>query len=140
MLQRSYYEINLQQSRVAGKYHLLLVGQQVSAGLWAAPSRLCFLTCAAHDMPVCIFLRVVMYGTTYGPPIIGFIFPETSAAQLMYFFVENAEVCSIFLCKNRNTRSNLCFPSNYIIYIYIILYVIMYYFYYHHIFNRYLHI
>ena len=27
----------------------------------AAPSRLSFLTCAAHDMPVCIFLRAVMY-------------------------------------------------------------------------------
>ena len=56
----------------------------------------------------------------------------------MYFFEENVEVCSLFLYKNRNTRSNLCFPSNYIIYIKIILYVITYYFYCHHIFNRYL--
>src|SRR4051812_24994870 len=39
------------------------------------------------------------------------------AGQFMYFFEENAEVCSIFLYKNRNARSNLCFPSNYIIYI-----------------------
>src|SRR5215216_2585271 len=121
-------------------YHLLSVGQQVSAKLWAAPSRLSFLTCAAHDMPVCFFLRVVMYRPAYGPPILGFIFPETSAAQFMYFFEGNAEVCSIFLYKNRNARSNLCFPSNYIIYINIILYVIIYYFYCHHIFNRYLHI
>jgi len=81
-----------------------------------------------------------MYRPAYGPPIRGFIFPETSAAQLMYFFEENAEVCSIFLYTNRNARSNLCFPSNYIIYIYIILYVIIYYCYCHHIFNRYFHI
>ena len=90
---------------------------------WAAPSRLSFLTCATHDLgwevhrPVCIFLRVVMYRPTYGSHIRGFIFPETSAAQFMYFFEENAEVCSIFLYKYRNARSNLCFPSNYIIYI-----------------------
>ena len=32
------------------------------------------------------------------------------------FFEENAEVCSIFLYKNRNAWSNLCFPTNYIIY------------------------
>mgnify|MGYP005831282217 CR=1 FL=1 len=97
-------------------YHLLSLGQQVSAGFWAAPSRLSFLTCAAHDMSVCIFLRAVMYLPAYGPPILAFIFPETSEAQLMYFFEENAEVCSIFLYKNRNARSNLCFPSNSIIY------------------------
>jgi hypothetical protein len=54
-------------------YHLLSVGQQVSAGLWAAQSRLSFLTCAAHDMPVCICLRAVMYRPAYGPPILGFI-------------------------------------------------------------------
>ena len=51
---------------------------------WAAPSRLSFLTCAAHDLgwevhrPVCIFLRSVMYRPAYGPPIRGFLFPETS--------------------------------------------------------------
>ena len=101
----------------AGRYHLLSLGQQVSARFWATPSRLSFLTCAAHDMPVCIFLRAVMYRPAYGPPIRGFIFPETSAAQFMYFFEENAEVCSIFLYKNRNAWSNFCFPSNYIIYI-----------------------
>ena len=81
----------------------LLLGQQVLAGFWAAPSRLSFLTCAAHDLrwevhtPVCIFLRAVMYRPAYGPPIRGFIFPATSAAQFMYFFEENAEVCSIFI-------------------------------------------
>ena len=45
----------------------------------------------------------------------------------MYFFEENAEVCSIFLYKNRNARPNLCFPYNYIIYIklfYMLLYII----------------
>lgn len=73
---------------------------------WAAPSRLSFLTCAAHDL-----------GWEVHRPVWGFIFPETSAAQFMYFFEENAEVCSIFLYKNRNAWSNLCFPSNYIIYI-----------------------
>ena len=58
----------------------------------AAPSRLSFLTCAAHDLrwevhkAVCIFLRAVMYRQAYGPPIRGFIFPETSTAQFMYFF------------------------------------------------------
>ena len=105
-------------------YHLLSLEKQVSAGFWAAPSRLSFLTCAAHDLgwevhkAVCIFLRAVMYRPAYGPPIRGFIFPGTSAAQFMFFVVEeNAEVCSIFLYKNRNARSNLCFPSNYIIYI-----------------------
>ena len=113
---------------------------------WAAPSRLSFLTCAAHDLgwevhrPVCIFLRAVMYRPAYGPPIRGFIFPETSAAQFMFIFEENADVCSIFLYKNRNARSNLCFPSNYVIYIYIILYVIIYCRYCHHIFKKYLHI
>ena len=102
---------------------------------WAAPSRLSFLTCAAHDLgsevhrPVCIFL---------GPSCIDRPMDLPSevlflAAQFMYFFEENAEVCSIFLYKNRNARSNLCFASNYI------LYVIIYYFYCHHIFNRYLH-
>ena len=86
---------------------------------WAAPSRLSFLTCAAHDLgwevhrPVCIFL---------GPSCIDRPMDLPSevlflAAQFMYFFEENAEVCSIFLYKNRNARSNLCFPSNYIIYI-----------------------
>ena len=110
-------DLILQRSRGVGGYHLLSVGQQVSAGLWAAPSRLSFLTCAAHNMLICIFLRAIMYRPAYGPPIRGFIFPETSAAQFMYFFEENAEVCSIFLYKNRNAWSNLCFPSNYIIYI-----------------------
>ena len=71
------------------------------AGWGAALSRTSFLTCAAHDMPVCIFLRAIMYRPAYGPPIWGFIFPETLAAQFMYFFEENAEVCSIFLYKNR---------------------------------------
>ena len=59
---------------------------------WAAPSRLSFLTCAAHDLgwevhrPVCIFWRAVMYRPAYGPPIRGFLFSETSATQFMYFF------------------------------------------------------
>ena len=79
-----------------------------------------------------------MYRPAYGPPIQGFIFPETSAAQFMYFFKENAEVCSIFLYKNRNAWSNLCFPSKDIIYIFKLFYII-YYCYCHHIFNRYLH-
>ena len=75
----------------------------VGRGFWAAPSRLSFLTCAAHDLGwevhrhVCIFLRAVMYRPAYGPPIRGFIFPETSAPQFMYFFEENAEVWSIFI-------------------------------------------
>ena len=105
------------------KVSFIITGQQVSAGFWVAPSRLSFLTCAAHDLgwevhkAVCIFLRAVMYRPTYGPPIRGFILPETSAAQIIYFFEENTEVCSIFLYKNRNAWSNLCFPSNYIIYI-----------------------
>jgi len=68
-----------------------------------------------------------MYQPAYGPPIRGFIFPETSAAQFMYFAEENAEVCSIFLYKNRNAWSNLCFPSNYIIYLnYFICYYILF--------------
>ena len=66
-------------------YHLLSLGQQVSARFWDASSRHSFLTCAAHDMPVCIFLRAIMYRPAYGPPIRGFIFPETSAAQFMFF-------------------------------------------------------
>ena len=62
---------------------------------WAAPSRLSFLTCAAHDLgwddrPMDLPSEVLFL-----------------AAQFMYFFEENAEVCSIFLCKNRNAWSNL---------------------------------
>ena len=59
---------------------------------WPAPSRLSFLTCAAHDLgwevhrPVCVFLRAVLYRPAYGPPIQGLIFPETSAAQFIFFF------------------------------------------------------
>ena len=66
-------------------YHLLSLGQQVSAGVWAAPSRLSFLTCAAHDMPVYILLRAVMYRPAYGPPIRGFIFPEHRQPNLCFF-------------------------------------------------------
>ena len=40
-----------------------------------------------------------MYGPAYGSPIKGFIFPKTLAAQFMYFFEENTEVCSIFVYK-----------------------------------------
>ena len=36
-------------------------------------------------MPVCLFLRAVMYRPAYGPPIRGFIFPKTSVAQFMFF-------------------------------------------------------
>ena len=86
---------------------------------WDAPSRLSFLTCAAHDLrwevhrPVCIFLGPSYIDRPmYLPSGVLFL-----ADQFMYFFEENAEVCSIFLYKNRNARSNLCFPSNYIIHI-----------------------
>ena len=63
--------------------------------------------------PICIFL---------GPSCIDWPMDLPSkvlflAAQFMYFFEENATVCSIFLYKNRNARYNLCFPFNYIIYI-----------------------
>ena len=86
---------------------------------WAAPSRLSFLTCAAHNLgwdvhrPVCIFL---------GPSCIDQPMDLPSevlflVAHFMYFFEENAEICSIFLYKYRDARYNLCFPSNYIIYI-----------------------
>ena len=40
-----------------------------------------------------------MYRPAYGPPIRGFIFPETSAAHFMYFFEENARVFSIFYIR-----------------------------------------
>ena len=86
---------------------------------WAAPSRLSFLTCSAHDLgwevhrPICIFLGSSCIDRPMDlPSEVLFL-----AAQFMYFFEENAEVCSIFLYKNRNAWSNLCFPSNYIIYI-----------------------
>ena len=86
---------------------------------WAAPSSLSFLTCATHDLGwevhrhVCIFL---------GPSCIDRPMDLPSevlflAAQFMYFFEENAAVCSIFLYKNMNARYSLCFPFNYIIYI-----------------------
>ena len=70
----------------------IITGAASISWVLAALSRLSFLTCAAHDLgwevhrPVCIFLRVVMYRPAYGPPIRGFIFPETSTAQFMYFF------------------------------------------------------
>ena len=66
-----------------------------------------------------------MYRPAYRPPILGFIFPETSAAQLMYFLEENAEVCSIFLYKNRNARSNYVSLLT-ILYTFILFYVLLY--------------
>ena len=63
--------------------------------------------------PVCIFLGLSCIDRPMDlPSEVLFL-----AAQFMYFFEENGEVCSTFRYKNRNARSNLCFPSNYIIYI-----------------------
>ena len=68
-------------------------------GFWAAPSRLSFLTSAAHDLgwevhrPVCIFL---------GPSCIDRRMDLPSevlflAAQFMYFFEENTEVLIFYI-------------------------------------------
>ena len=60
-------------------------------GRTAAPSRLSFLTCAAHDLgwevhkAVCIFLRAIMYRPAYGPSIRAFIFPEYRQPNLCIF-------------------------------------------------------
>ena len=97
----------IQFARGSSWYHFFPKGEQVQLGLGMRIPRHAGL----------YFFRAVMYRPAYGPPIRGFIFPETSAAQFMYFFEENVEVGSICLYKNRNAWSNLCFPSNYIVYI-----------------------
>ena len=66
-----------------------------------------------------------MYRPAYGPPIRGFIFPETSAAQFMCFFEENAEVCSIFLYKNRNVGPTYVSLLT-ILYIFKLFYMLLY--------------
>ena len=77
-------EINSQWSRRAGRYHLLSLGSKYQLGCGLPRLGFYFLTCTAHDMSVCIFLRAIMYRPTYGPPIRGFIW--TSATQFIYFF------------------------------------------------------
>ena len=66
-----------------------------------------------------------MYRPAYGPPIRGFIFPETSAAQFMYFFEENTEVCSIFLYKNRTPGPTYVSLLT-ILYIFKLFYMLLY--------------
>ena len=58
---------------------------------WAAPSRLSFLTCAAHDLGwevrrlVCIFLRAVMYRPAYGPSHPRFYFSWNIGSPIYVF-------------------------------------------------------
>ena len=66
-----------------------------------------------------------MYRPAYGPPIRGFIFPETPATQFMYFFEEDAEVCSIFLYKNRNAGPTYVSLLT-ILYIFKLFYMLLY--------------
>ena len=62
-----------------------------------------------------------MYRPAYGPPIRGFIF----GSPIYIFFEENAEVCSIFLYKNRNVGPTYVSLLT-ILYIFKLFYMLLY--------------
>ena len=81
-----------------------------------------------------------MYRPAYGPPIRGFMFPETSVAQFM-FFLKKTQRSVLFLYIGIGTPGPTYVSLLTILYIFILFYMLLYYYYYyhHHIFNRYLH-
>ena len=67
-----------------------------------------------------------MYRPAYGPPIRGFIFPETSAAQFMYFFLKKAQRSVLFFYIRIGTPGPTFVSLLTILYIFKLFYMLLY--------------
>ena len=67
-----------------------------------------------------------MYRPAYGPPIGGFIFPETLAAQFMYFFLKKTQRSVLFFYIRIGTPGPTYVSLLTILYIFKLFYMLLY--------------